>query len=69
MLDLVKVAAYGSDTPLNQVAQVHAPDANLILIPPWDPRILGEIEKGLRSSTKDSIRRMTARLFAFLFRR
>ncbi len=50
MLDQVKVSYYGSDTPLNQVAQVTAPDANLILIQPWDPSILGDIEKALRAS-------------------
>jgi ribosome recycling factor len=50
MLDQVKVSYYGSDTPLNQVAQVTAPDANLILIQPWDPSIVGDIEKALRAS-------------------
>ena len=50
MLDQVKVSYYGSDTPLNQVAQVTAPDANLILIQPWDPSILADIEKALRTS-------------------
>jgi len=50
MLDQVKVSYYGSDTPLNQVAQVTAPDANLIMVQPWDPGILGDIEKALRTS-------------------
>jgi ribosome recycling factor len=50
MLDQVKVPYYGSDMPLNQVAQVTAPDANMILIQPWDPSILGDIEKVLRAS-------------------
>jgi ribosome recycling factor len=50
MLDQVKVSYYGSDTPLNQVAQVTAPDANLILVQPWDPSILADIEKALRTS-------------------
>ncbi len=50
MLDQVKVSYYGSDTPLNQVAQVTAPEANLILIQPWDPSILADIEKALRTS-------------------
>src|SRR5271156_4276587 len=50
MLDQVKVPYYGSDTPLNQVGQVTAPDANLILVQPWDPSILGDIEKALRAS-------------------
>ena len=50
MLDQIKVSYYGSDMPLNQVAQVTAPEANLILIQPWDPSIIGEIEKALRTS-------------------
>ncbi len=50
MLDQIKVPYYGSDMPLNQVAQVTAPDANLILVQPWDPGILGDIEKALRTS-------------------
>jgi ribosome recycling factor len=50
MLDQVKVPYYGSDMPLNQVAQVTAPDANLILIQPWDPSIIADIEKALRIS-------------------
>ena len=50
MLDQVKVPYYGSDMPLNQVAQVTAPEANLILIQPWDPTILADIEKALRLS-------------------
>ena len=50
MLDQVKVPYYGSDMPLNQVAQVTAPDANLILVQPWDPSIIADIEKALRTS-------------------
>jgi len=50
MLDQVKVSYYGSDMPLNQVAQVTAPDANLIKIEPFDPSIVGDIEKALRTS-------------------
>jgi ribosome recycling factor len=50
MLDQIKVPYYGSEMPLNQVAQVTAPDANMILIQPWDPSILGDIEKALRTS-------------------
>jgi ribosome recycling factor len=49
MLDQVKVPYYGSEMPLNQVAQVTAPDANLILIQPWDPSIIVDIEKALRT--------------------
>jgi ribosome recycling factor len=50
MLDQVKVEYYGTPTPLNQVAQVTTPDANMIVIQPWDVSLIGEIEKALRTS-------------------
>jgi ribosome recycling factor len=50
MLDQVKVDYYGTPTPLNQVGQLTTPDANLILIQPWDTSIISEIEKALRTS-------------------
>jgi ribosome recycling factor len=50
MLDQVRVDYYGTPTPLNQVAQLTTPDANMIVIQPWDASILGEIEKTLRAS-------------------
>lgn len=50
MLDQVRVDYYGTPTPLNQVGQVTTPDANMIVIQPWDAGILGEIEKALRTS-------------------
>jgi ribosome recycling factor len=49
MLDGIKVPYYGSEMPLNQVAQVHAPEAQLLTVQPFDPSIIGEIEKVLRS--------------------
>jgi ribosome recycling factor len=50
MLDQVKVDYYGTHTPISQLAQVSAPEAQLILIAPWDPTILKEIEKAVRTS-------------------
>ena len=50
MLDQIKVDYYGTMTPLNQVGQLTTPDANLIVIQPWDTGIIGEIEKALRTS-------------------
>ena len=49
MLDGVMVDAYGAQMPLNQVAQVHAPEAQLITVQPFDPSQLGAIEKAIRS--------------------
>ncbi len=50
MLDQVKVEYYGTDTPLNQVAQITTPDANMIVVQPWDASLIGAIEKALRTS-------------------
>jgi ribosome recycling factor len=48
MIDQVKVDYYGTHTPISQLAQVSTPEAQLIVIAPWDPSILKEIEKALR---------------------
>jgi ribosome recycling factor len=43
MLDAVSVELYGTQMPLNQVATVHAPEAQLITVQPYDPTALGVI--------------------------
>jgi ribosome recycling factor len=48
MLDQVKVDYYGTSTPLNQLAQLGAPEPQMILIAPYDPTILKEVEKAIR---------------------
>ena len=48
MLDQVKVDYYGTLTPINQLAQLSAPEPQLIVISPYDPNILKEIEKSIR---------------------
>ena len=48
MVDTVRVPYYGSEMPLNQVASVHVPEAQLITVQPFDPSIMGEIEKAIR---------------------
>jgi ribosome recycling factor len=49
MLDGVAVECYGQQMPLNQVAQIHAPDAQMITVQPYDPSQMGPIEKAIRS--------------------
>src|SRR5216683_263129 len=49
MLDAVSVDYYGSQMSLNQIAQVHAPESQLITVQPFDPTSLGAIEKAIRS--------------------
>jgi ribosome recycling factor len=50
MLDQIKVDNYGTPTPINQMAQVSAPEPQLIVISPWDPSILKEIEKAIQGA-------------------
>jgi ribosome recycling factor len=50
MLDQVKVDYYGTPTPISQIAQLSAPEPQLILISPWDPTVLKEIEKAIQAS-------------------
>jgi len=50
MLDQIKVDYYGTHTPISQLAQLSAPEPQLILISPWDPTILKEIEKTIQAS-------------------
>jgi ribosome recycling factor len=50
MLDTVRVPYYGSEMPLNQVAQVHAPEPQLLSVQPYDPGIMADIEKAIRSA-------------------
>jgi ribosome recycling factor len=50
MLDQIKVDYYGTHTPISQLAQLSAPEPQLILISPYDPTILKEIEKTIQAS-------------------
>jgi ribosome recycling factor len=50
MVDSVTVECYGAQMPLNQIAQVHAPEAQLITIQPFDPTQLAAIEKAIRTA-------------------
>ena len=50
MLDTVHVDAYGSQMPLNQVGTVHAAEAQLITVQPWDTSLLGAVEKAIRTA-------------------
>ena len=49
MLDGVMVEAYDSQMPLNQLANVSAPEPQLITVQPWDVSQIGAIEKAIRS--------------------
>lgn len=49
-LDGIMVDYYGVPTPINQVATISVPDANLIIIQPWDHNVLNDIEKVIRAA-------------------
>ena len=51
MLDQIKVDYYGTPTPLNQMAQLSAPEPQLIVISPWDPTVLKEVEKAIQTAS------------------
>ncbi len=50
LLDLVRVEAYGSTVPLNQVAMVAAPEPRLLTVQPFDKSLTQVIEKAIRES-------------------
>ena len=50
LLDTVMVDYYGTATPLNQMASVHAPEPQMLTVQPWDPTQLGNIEKAIRAA-------------------
>jgi ribosome recycling factor len=47
LLDTVRVDAYGSKMPLNQVASVSTPEASLLVVQPFDKTILADIERAI----------------------
>lgn len=50
LLDPVHVEAYGTTMPLNQVAQLSVPEPTLIVAQPFDPSLMGAIERAIQKS-------------------
>jgi ribosome recycling factor len=50
LVDSLKVEVYGSPTPMKQIASVGAPEPNQIVIRPYDPGTLKDIEKAIQAS-------------------
>jgi len=50
LLDGIKVDAYGSSLPLNQVGTLTIPESRQIVIQPWDPQVISAIEKAILKS-------------------
>jgi ribosome recycling factor len=50
LLDSVHVDAYGAQVPLNQVASLSIPEPTLIVAQPFDPSLMGAVEKAVRAA-------------------
>lgn len=50
LFDDIRMDYYGTPTPLNQMATLSVPESRLIIIQPWDPNMIGEIEKAILKS-------------------
>lgn len=50
ILDSILVSYYGTDTPINQLANVNVEDGRSLLISPWEKPLIGEIEKAILKS-------------------
>ncbi|SHJ29246.1 ribosome recycling factor [Lutispora thermophila] len=50
MLDRITVEYYGVETPLNQLANISAPEPRVMTIQPWDSKTIGLIEKAILKS-------------------
>ncbi|MEJ2205082.1 MAG: ribosome recycling factor [Gemmatimonadota bacterium] len=47
LLDTVRVEAYGSKLPLNQVATIHTPEPSLLVVQPFDKSVIADVEKAI----------------------
>lgn len=50
LLEMVRVDAYGSKMPMNQVATVSAPEARMLIVQPFDKSLMGAIEKAIQQA-------------------
>ena len=47
ILDSVMVSYYGSDTPLNQLANVNVEEGRTLIVSPWEKPIIADIERAI----------------------
>ena len=50
ILDRISVEYYGTPTPLNQLSNISAPEPRMLVIQPWDSKVIGDIEKAIIKS-------------------
>ncbi len=51
MIEEISVECYGTRTPLQQLASISVPEPRLLVVQPWDPSVVKDIEKALASSS------------------
>ena len=50
LLDRITVDYYGTPTPLNQVGNISSPEPRLLVISPWESKMISDIEKAIQKS-------------------
>ena len=50
ILESIRVDFYGTPTPVNQLGTVTVPEPTMLVISPWDPGVIGAIDKAIRAS-------------------
>ena len=50
VLDRIMVDYYGTPTPINQVGNISVPEARILVIAPWEPKMITPIEKAIQTS-------------------
>ena len=50
LLDTVRVEAYGSKMPLNQLATISTPESSLLVVQPFDKTLLPDVERGIMTA-------------------
>ena len=50
ILDRISVDYYGTPTPINQLGNISSPEPRLLVIAPWEPKMIGPIEKAIQKS-------------------
>ncbi len=50
MIENVRIDYYGSQTPLNQIASISAPQPDLLIVQPWDRSALDDVQRGIMAA-------------------
>ena len=50
LLDRIMVDYYGTQTPINQIGNISSPEPRLLVIAPWEPKMIPQVEKAIQKS-------------------